>query len=357
VEAGLYLNPQTPGPYGDRPLIDACVEHAQLAERLGFRAVWITEHAFTGYNAYSDPLVLGAYLAAKAPALTIGFSVAVGALHHPIRFATQAALLDNLSGGRLVCGIGSGVGPDEFFGYGLDNRQKYQLLDAWLRIVKEAWTHRAEDEPFVYETPWWQGKIDGRIIPALVQQPHPPLARGTLTLAVAREQGRQGMPLLLALTFGNGDALWNNFIDGLNEADLSATERERALTWTGFAQQVYIAETPHDLECGWEYAKVYLSKGVRANLGHDRASPEVWAQRKANHRRGLMLAGSPQMVLDKLAPWAERGMRHVMVWPMFGHMPVERAAETIQRFGEHVLPHLRRITPTSLRRAPVAAAN
>ena len=74
-------------------------------------------------------------------------------------------------------------------------------------------------------------------------------------------------------------------------------------------------------------------------------------QRKASYRRGLMLAGSPQQVQDRLAPWAERGMRHVMVWPLFGHMPPERAAETIQRFGEEVLPHLQRITPGRERRA------
>jgi alkanesulfonate monooxygenase SsuD/methylene tetrahydromethanopterin reductase-like flavin-dependent oxidoreductase (luciferase family) len=345
MDAGLYLNPQTPGPQDDRCLIEACIEHSQLAERHGFRAVWITEHAFTGYNAYSDPFVLGAHLTAKAPSLAIGFAVAVGVLHHPIRFATQAALLDNLCGGKLVCGLGSGVGPDEFHGYGLDNKQKHELLEAWTRIVIGAWSHRAEDEPYVYDTPWWRGKMDGRIIPAPVQQPHPPLARGTLTLATAYDQGRQGIPLLLALSFGNGEALWNSFLDGLDAGGLTAAERDRALEWTGFVQQVYLADDARDLACGWEYAKVYISKGVRANLGYDRASPEQWAQRKASYRRGLMLAGGSQQVLDKLAPWAERGMRHVMVWPMFGHMPPERAAETIQRFGEEVLPHLRRIAP------------
>ena len=44
-------------------------------------------------------------------------------------------------------------------------------------------------------------------------------------------------------------------------------------------------------------------------------------------------------------------MRHMMVWPLFGHMPPARAAETIQRFGEEVLPHLQRITPGTERRA------
>ncbi len=356
MHAGLYLNPQTPGPGDDRRLIQASIEHVRLAERLGYRAVWITEHAFTGYNAYSDPLVLGAHLAALVPRLWIGFSVAVGVLHHPIRFATQAALLDNLTNGHLICGVGTGVGPDEFAGFGLSSRDKYTLLDAWTRIVVHAWTHRAEDEPFEYDTPWWRGKIDGRIIPAPIQQPHPPLVRGTLTPDVVRAHAHRGSPFLMSLGFGTGELLWNTFVDGLEEAELGPNERARALEWSGFPQQVYIADSPADLERGWEYAKVYISKGVRANLGYDRASPDVWERRKASYRQGMMLAGNTQQVLDKLAPWAERGMRHVMVWAMFGHMPPDRAAETVQRFGEEVLPYLERIQPAGLSRAPLPTA-
>ena len=71
---------------------------------------------------------------------------------------------------------------------------------------------------------------------------------------------------------------------------------------------------------------------------------------------GTALAGGAQQVLDKLAPWAELGMRHVMVWAMFGHMPPERAAETIQRFGEEVLPHLERIQPAEPSRASLPVA-
>jgi alkanesulfonate monooxygenase SsuD/methylene tetrahydromethanopterin reductase-like flavin-dependent oxidoreductase (luciferase family) len=343
MHAGLYLNPQTPGPAADRHLIEACVDHTRLAERYGYRAVWLTEHAFTGYNAFSDPLVFGSHLAAVAPRLYLGLSIAVAALHHPIRFATQAALIDNLTGGRFVCGIGSGIGPDEFAGYGLAPVQKYELLENWTRIVTEAWTHRQQDPPYVYETPWWRGRIDGRIIPAPLQRPHPPLARATLTPEVARAQGRQGLPLLLSLIAGTGELLWNTYLEGLAESDLSQAQRERALEWSSFAQQVYISDGADPAAEVWPYATTYLSKGVRANLGIDRVPETDWQRRKAGYRRGLMLAGNPQQVLDKLCPWAERGMRHILVWAMFGHMPPERAAETIQRFAEEVLPHLERI--------------
>ncbi|MFN8535002.1 MAG: LLM class flavin-dependent oxidoreductase [Dehalococcoidia bacterium] len=354
MHAGVYLNPQTPSPDRDRAIIEASLDHVRLGERLGFRAVWATEHAFTGYNAYSDPIVLGAHLAALAPSMHLGFSVAVAALHHPIRFATQIALLDNLTNGKLLAGIGTGIGPDEFAGFGLDARDRSELFDTWINIVVGAWTHQGP-EPYVFDTPWWKGKMDGRIIPETIQRPHPPLVRATLTPSRAREQGRLGRPLLLSLTSGFGQQLWNEFLEGLAEGDLTDEQRERALEWTSFTQHTYISNGADPQSEVWEYSKQYLSAGIRANFGYDRAAPAEWDRRKSNYRSNTLNAGSPQQILDRLAPWAERGMRHTMVWAYFGFMPPEVAAETIQRFGEEVLPHLERIRPATPSPAPVAA--
>ncbi|GIW12522.1 MAG: hypothetical protein KatS3mg061_3579 [Dehalococcoidia bacterium] len=93
MHAGLYLNPQTPGPTHDHAIIAAVIAQTRLAERVGFRAVWATEHAFTGYNAYSDPIVLTSHLAALAPSLHIGFSVAVGpaSSSYPLCYPGRAA--------------------------------------------------------------------------------------------------------------------------------------------------------------------------------------------------------------------------------------------------------------------------
>jgi alkanesulfonate monooxygenase SsuD/methylene tetrahydromethanopterin reductase-like flavin-dependent oxidoreductase (luciferase family) len=337
----------------DHSIVEAVIDHTRLAERVGFRAVWATEHAFTGYNAYSDPIVLGSHLAAIAPSLHVGFSVAVGPLHNPIRFATQVALLDNLTNGKTIAGVGSGIGPDEYAGYGLDAGNRHQLFDNWADIVIGAWSHDAP-EPYVFDTPWWRGTMDGRIIPSPVQKPFPMFARATLTPEFARKWGRMGQPLLLSLTAGTGELLWNHFLEGIAESDAPEAQKQKAIEWSCFTQQTYISDGASPADEVWEYSKYYLHKGVRANMGYDFAPPEEWEKRKANYKRGTMLAGSPQQVIDKLAPWAERGMRHVMIWAYFGAMPPQMAAETIQRFGEEVLPVLERIGGQPATSAPVA---
>ncbi|GIW12521.1 MAG: hypothetical protein KatS3mg061_3578 [Dehalococcoidia bacterium] len=209
--------------------------------------------------------------------------------------------------------MGSGIGPDEYAGYGLDASERHRLFDAWASIVLGAWQHRGP-EPYVYETPWWRGRVDGRIIPATVQQPHPLFARATLTPEFCRAWGRMAQPLLLSLTAGTGELLWNHYLDGLAESEASEEQKQRALEWSCFTQHTYLSDQPDPVSAVWEYSKYYLHKGVRANNGYDIAPPEEWERRKSNYRRNTLLAGTPQQVLEKLAPWAERGLGHVMIW-------------------------------------------
>ncbi len=345
MHAGLYFNPQSAGPQSDAEMIEACVLHAKLAEKLGYSAVWLTEHAFTGFNAYSDPIVLAAYLAGAAPKLFLGFAMVIGVYHHPVRFATQVALLDQLTGGRLVCGVSRAEsgGAKELEGYGLSTKDDWlKRHQAWREIVENVWSHKESDSPYEFDTPWWKGRLDGRIIPGSVQRPHPPVTEVIMTSEAVRAQARTGVPCILSLSGNKGPLLWNSFLDGLQESDLSNTQKASALEWTSFAQHVYISDgsdPPSEIQ---EYSEAFLAKSAflasGANL--DRSTLK---KRIPGYRNGLLLAGNSQQVLDRLAPWAERGMRHTRIWTMFGHLPPAKAQATIQRFAEDVMPHLERL--------------
>ncbi|UFQ13620.1 MULTISPECIES: LLM class flavin-dependent oxidoreductase [Streptomyces] len=90
------------------------VEVARRAEELGLDDVWVTEHHFLDTAVNPSALTLAAYLLAKTETLRVGTAVTVLPLHSPVHTAEQAALLDQLSGGRFSLGVGRGFPGVEY---------------------------------------------------------------------------------------------------------------------------------------------------------------------------------------------------------------------------------------------------
>lgn len=115
------------------------LREAELAEACGLESFWITEHHFSSYGLAPDPAVLLAAIAARTDRLRLGTATAVLPFDHPLRTAERYALLDQLSGGRLEFGVGSGYLESEFAGFGLDPGQRRARFDEALAIVRHAW--------------------------------------------------------------------------------------------------------------------------------------------------------------------------------------------------------------------------
>ena len=101
---------------------DSDVYHHELgfalqAEMWGFDSIWTVEHHFTSYAMCPDPLQLLTYLAGQTRRIQLGTAVIVLPWHDPVRLAEQIALLDNLSGGRMLLGIGRGIAKVEYDGF------------------------------------------------------------------------------------------------------------------------------------------------------------------------------------------------------------------------------------------------
>ena len=91
-----------------------------LAEQLGFQSIWGVEHHFTDYTMCPDVLQMLTYFAARSETLLLGTMVVVLPWHHPMRVAEEVAMLDNMSNGRVILGLGRGLGRIEFEGLGVD---------------------------------------------------------------------------------------------------------------------------------------------------------------------------------------------------------------------------------------------
>lgn len=89
----------------------------ELAEPLGFESVWGVEHHFTDYTMCPDVLQFLTYMAGRTQKVQLGSMVVVLPWHDPIRVAEQVAMLDNISDGRMIFGIGRGLGRVEFDGF------------------------------------------------------------------------------------------------------------------------------------------------------------------------------------------------------------------------------------------------
>ncbi len=116
---------------------------ADLVEPLGFDSIWSVEHHFTDYTMCPDVLQFLTWMAGRTRRLRLGSMVVVLPWHDPLRVAEQVAMLDAMSGGRLILGLGRGAGKVEFDGFRLamdESRQRFvESAEMLLRGLEQGW--------------------------------------------------------------------------------------------------------------------------------------------------------------------------------------------------------------------------
>src|SRR3954453_16735628 len=110
--ASVFQNPQKR--HTDREVYRNELRLADLAEPLGFESIWGVEHHFTDYTMCPDVLQFLTYMAGRTTTVQLGSMVVVLPWHDPVRVAEEMSMLDALSGGRYILGIGRGLGRIEF---------------------------------------------------------------------------------------------------------------------------------------------------------------------------------------------------------------------------------------------------
>ncbi|MFN8534084.1 MAG: LLM class flavin-dependent oxidoreductase [Dehalococcoidia bacterium] len=346
MRSSIYVNPQTRGPTHDRTLIREVLGQVDLAEHLGFSDVWLTEHHFSNYNAYSDPMMLASAISQRNTSLRIGFSLAVVPLHHPVRFALQANLLDQLTDGRVVIGIGPGNADDEYRGYGRQVEYRHEMMAEFVDILEKAWAH--DPNGFSYDGRFWQGTVKGRVIPAPIQQPHPHVAWGTDTAATIEHIGRKGWSWLIG-PYHTLDTLRPALFrldKGHREAGLSEEAVARAWAHTGYMRQIYVTAPGEDVEESiGEYITNYVRESLKANFGLDNMPREQLDERRAFFKEKWLAYGTAEELIERFTPYARVGIGHLMCWFNFGFLPDELVRRSIVRYAADVLPALAAIEP------------
>ena len=143
----------------DRRVPDADVYKLELglgarAEQAGFDSVWVSEHHFSDYQLTSQQSMVLSWLAAQTQRIKLGTFVTVLPWHDPLRVAEQFSVLDHLSGGRAILGLGRGLGQKEFVGFRVpmgESRRRFKEYSHALLEALETGTMQYDGE--LYQQP------------------------------------------------------------------------------------------------------------------------------------------------------------------------------------------------------------
>ncbi|MBN8872782.1 MAG: LLM class flavin-dependent oxidoreductase [Rhodospirillales bacterium] len=343
-----FLFPESRTPDDDGRVIRETLREAQLTDELGFDVIWLAEHHFDGICAYVDPVSFGAALATATTRAKIGFAVAQMALHHPIRFAEQMAVIDHLSGGRLIVGLGRGTAYNiyDYQGFGIDHAEAQDRFEEAEALMIEAW----KGEPVAHKGRFFDVKLPA-LRPAPFTRPHPYLIRAAASEHGMLDIARRGQPFMMNVQPNDVTAhrmdLYRRTLRerGMDEAAIAACVDE-CWVW----RNVFVAETDAEaeriarpaFEAMHEFRvemrhRVYAEQGASIlPMPPAGAAPPPHAQ--AEH---ALVCGSPATVAEKLAILGKTGVGGLIMQFRLGPMSWEQTAASLTLFRDQVMPALR----------------
>ena len=137
---GLITCQRYPGDErSDVELYAEAIDLAEEAEGLGFDSVWTSEHHFVDDGYLPSLLPLSAAIAARTERIAIGTGLLLAPLHEPIRVAEDAAVVDLISKGRFILGIGLGWREEEFEGLHVPVSERVSRLEDSIAVYRQAW--------------------------------------------------------------------------------------------------------------------------------------------------------------------------------------------------------------------------
>jgi len=343
------------GTLSDREVWQADIALADLAEPLGFESIWSVEHHFTNYTMVPDVLQFLTYMAGRTKHVQLGSMVLVLPWHDPLRAAEQIVLLDHMSDGRLILGLGRGTGKVEFDGFRVDMataRQQFKESAEAIFGALETGVMEYEGEfvrqPRTELHPAPFKSFKGRTYSATISPESAEImARlGTGVLVVPQKPWHLVQEDVVTYRQTYREAIGEEppapIIAGWTIVDESADRAEElARTYIGGYWDSVIAH--------YEFDKPHLKDTPGYEFHgqmYDRLSRPGGMEKMTDFYVDLQPWGTPEQVLDKITRFADMvgGDSYVGVF-RFAGMPPEEAERNMRLFAEKCKPALQAIPP------------
>jgi len=309
------------------------LEEVTRAEALGFDSVWMEEHHSVANHYWPSPLTVLAGFATRTSRVTLGTDIAVGAFHHPVRLAEDVAMLDVMSGGRVTLGVAIGYKPDEFALYGVPLEKRGARFEEQVAVMKGLWTGERVSFKGAYYT------VEGRLEPAPVQKPHPPLwigGWGDITLRRAATLADNWIP--------GPTADLARLLQGKRRflANRAAAGRTQAITEWPLTRDVIIADT--DLEAR-ALAEAHIMVAYRREYAGGWRHPFIDASIATDLDKLMedrFIIGGPDQCIAKIRRFVEAyGMTHLICRTFFPGMPHAHIMRELELLAKEVMPAFR----------------
>lgn len=350
IGLGLQFN-NLDGKVTDAEVYRRELRQAARAEQVGFDSVWASEHHFSDYQLTASTPMFLSWVAGQTQRVKLGAMVTVLPWHDPVRVVESYSVLDHLSDGRAILGMGRGLGAVEFDGFRAEMGESRRRFKEYSEAILDAL------ETGVIE-------YDGE----LYQQPRTPIRPAPLASFKGRSFASAVSPESMEIMARMGVGLmviaqkpWDTA-----EAEL-ATYRERFFELNGTEAPkpilVVVAGVSKDPAVAQRMRDVYLQRWARSTVEHyqfdnegfaDIEGYEYYAGLASNIKKhglerfnsflaDLQVWGTPDEVTEKLLDYVERTDAGGLVLPLtFGGMTTEESNTAFDTFATEVLPELQR---------------
>ena len=317
----------------DRPGIENVVDDARMAEDLGFDAVYVPDHfVFERIGTLQpelstyDLFFVMTTLALRTSRIRIGSQVACMLFRHPVTTARSFAQIDELSGGRVIAGVGAGWTRAEFDMYGIPFpavTERLRIMDEAVDVMRGLWAN----ERFSYDGSHFQ-LHDAVLQPKPVQRPGPPLLLGGSGNGVLRRAGRWAEYIHMTPAIGGDGTTTIPAVAAFNDAVVDeklALVREEAVKAGRAPNAVRYASTIYNYAPTRSAAE---TKDLAEQLSGLFGLPPLEIQ-----RHPVVLMGTAEEIRDEVA---RRVAAHGLSQLTINFASIEQ----LRDFGERVLPKL-----------------
>jgi alkanesulfonate monooxygenase SsuD/methylene tetrahydromethanopterin reductase-like flavin-dependent oxidoreductase (luciferase family) len=361
------------------------LEQCAFADEMGFDNLWFVEHHFLyGFSGSPCPEVLFGALSQRTRNIRIGFGVSILPYHHPVRVAERAAMVDQLTDGRLEFGTGRSNAYEQT-GLGVDPRDTRALWEESLTMIPQIW----QSEEFSWKGRFWNVP-PRRVLPKPYQKPHPRMYLACTQTESFKLAAEKGLGVLSSSSYATAvlaehvkvyresvknarpvgafvNDFWGNNVHAFCGEDNREARELCALSMKTFfgPDKPYIQGRINaytELLEAWggvpDHLKADFGRWLRQSDDAHKAQAEqagisldsgpgaaraAIAQLDADtlSDRGVIIAGDPASCIKAIRMYEDIGVDEVIMIMQTETIPHEKVMRSIEMFGKYVLPRVR----------------